>query len=109
MVNFYKNGDEMDAAASEEERRWIKKLPTAQELEMLQTYFPVQSVAARVPRDRASKPFGCLTENGLEGMRELGRGIKKLHSRLLDNKQQQQQPEEAATGASPLVQFDVSE
>lgn len=108
MVNFYKDGDDMNAAATEEERRWMKKLPTAQELEMLQTYFPVQSATARVPRDSVSRPFGCLTENGLEGMRELGRGIKKLHPRLLDKQQQQQQPEEKETEATPVVQFDVS-
>ena len=83
MVNFGGRGPEA-AAAQEEERRWLDRLPAAAELALLDSQFPVQSAAARTPRDRASRPFGCLTEKGLASMRELGRGIKKLHPGVLD-------------------------
>lgn len=93
MVNFWATGAEV-AAAEEEERRWMQRLPKGPELLELNSNFPVQSAAKRTPRDSTSRPFGCLTENGLESMRNLGRSIKKLHPGVLEK------------GAK--VQFDVS-
>jgi len=108
MVNFWATGTEV-AAAEEEERRWLKRLPKRPELELLNSHFPVQSAATRTPRDSKSRPFGCLTENGLESMRNLGRSIKKLHPGVLEKGAQQSQDDQAGDdGASPAVQFDVS-
>lgn len=34
-------------------------------------------------QDRRSKPFGCLTQRGLEGMRQLGASLRELHPAVL--------------------------
>jgi hypothetical protein len=34
-------------------------------------------------QDRRSRPFGCLTQRGLEGMRQLGRSLRELHPTVL--------------------------
>ncbi|GAB5034616.1 histidine acid [Nannochloropsis oceanica] len=107
MVNFWTTGTEI-AASEEEKRRWLKRLPKGPELELLNSYFPVQSAATRPPRDSASRPFGCLTENGLESMRNLGRSIKKLHPRILEKGAQEGQDDKTGDGgALPVVQFYV--
>lgn len=108
MVNFWATGAEV-AAAEEEERRWMQRLPKKTEIESLNSIYPVHSYAVLPPRDSTTRPFGCLTENGLESMRNLGRSIKKLHPGVLEKGAKEGQDGQAGNdGASPAVHFDVS-
>lgn len=54
-------------------------------------------------QDRRSRPFGCLTQRGLESMRQLGRSLRDLHPTLL----RKQEPPTSSSSHPPGVAFQV--